>query len=317
MKTWHVGILRGHEENPARYILSFKISPETVLNASALQSCAESKIKCNLEYPCAKCVSRGRECVYLNDPEVSRNKKGESRNPSSSSQPVEDVTPPSPSLSPGIHSRPPEDSSVTSTPSSHFFSLPTLSESDVSSAESSMPCSPQEEFQTFSFDEQPLNYPFDVGRYEDLAAVLSPISPFDQPPFPCQPPPSSLFDSDEVTVAHHAPEVKAVDLQSLTVDDDLDLFASLMHPPSPPVASSSTARMTQPPITLDYLDALDMQYLSASNTTLEAWYRGSHNSYFGPIVTLLPQYTYFSRASSGRFLSFTPRPGGWRIRRLY
>ncbi|KAG6887725.1 hypothetical protein C0995_013319 [Termitomyces sp. Mi166 len=39
------------------------------------QACAESKVKCNLEYPCSKCTSRGRECIFINDPEVSRNKK--------------------------------------------------------------------------------------------------------------------------------------------------------------------------------------------------------------------------------------------------
>ncbi|KAF7422889.1 hypothetical protein PC9H_011053 [Pleurotus ostreatus] len=39
------------------------------------QSCAESKIKCDLQYPCSKCASRGRECIFINDPETSRNKK--------------------------------------------------------------------------------------------------------------------------------------------------------------------------------------------------------------------------------------------------
>ncbi|KAG6844642.1 hypothetical protein H0H87_005155 [Tephrocybe sp. NHM501043] len=39
------------------------------------QACAESKVKCNLEQPCAKCTSRGHECVFINDPEASRTKK--------------------------------------------------------------------------------------------------------------------------------------------------------------------------------------------------------------------------------------------------
>ncbi|XP_006462909.1 hypothetical protein AGABI2DRAFT_224564 [Agaricus bisporus var. bisporus H97] len=39
------------------------------------QACAESKVKCNLQYPCSKCSSRGRECVFINDPEASRNKR--------------------------------------------------------------------------------------------------------------------------------------------------------------------------------------------------------------------------------------------------
>ncbi|KAH9480832.1 Zinc finger protein klf1 [Psilocybe cubensis] len=39
------------------------------------QACAESKVKCNLQQPCSKCSSRGRECVFINDPEASRNRK--------------------------------------------------------------------------------------------------------------------------------------------------------------------------------------------------------------------------------------------------
>lgn len=39
------------------------------------QACAESKVKCNLQYPCSKCSSRGRECIFINDPEASRNKR--------------------------------------------------------------------------------------------------------------------------------------------------------------------------------------------------------------------------------------------------
>ncbi|KAF9269838.1 hypothetical protein L218DRAFT_292376 [Marasmius fiardii PR-910] len=43
------------------------------------QACAESKIKCDLVYPCSKCISRGKVCVFVNDPEVSRMKKSASR----------------------------------------------------------------------------------------------------------------------------------------------------------------------------------------------------------------------------------------------
>ncbi|KAF9525895.1 fungal-specific transcription factor domain-containing protein [Crepidotus variabilis] len=39
------------------------------------QACAESKVKCNLQHPCSKCAARGRDCVFINDPEASRNKK--------------------------------------------------------------------------------------------------------------------------------------------------------------------------------------------------------------------------------------------------
>ncbi|KDQ50554.1 hypothetical protein JAAARDRAFT_199949 [Jaapia argillacea MUCL 33604] len=53
------------------------------------QSCAESKIKCDLKQPCTKCVSRGRECVFINDPS-----RLASRPPSSSgASPRESPTP--------------------------------------------------------------------------------------------------------------------------------------------------------------------------------------------------------------------------------
>lgn len=40
-------------------------------------------MKCNLQYPCSKCSSRGRECIFINDPETSRNKRFTSKKPSS------------------------------------------------------------------------------------------------------------------------------------------------------------------------------------------------------------------------------------------
>ncbi|KAF9565095.1 hypothetical protein CPC08DRAFT_659666 [Agrocybe pediades] len=49
------------------------------------QACAESKVKCNLQQPCSKCTSRGKECVFINDPQVSRDKKfGKKASPRSS-----------------------------------------------------------------------------------------------------------------------------------------------------------------------------------------------------------------------------------------
>ncbi|KAK0202278.1 hypothetical protein DFS33DRAFT_1264057 [Desarmillaria ectypa] len=43
------------------------------------QACAESKVKCNLENPCSKCISRCKECIYINDPAVSRDKKNKAK----------------------------------------------------------------------------------------------------------------------------------------------------------------------------------------------------------------------------------------------
>ena len=39
------------------------------------QACAESKVKCDLRQPCTKCTSRGKECIFINDPAQSREKK--------------------------------------------------------------------------------------------------------------------------------------------------------------------------------------------------------------------------------------------------
>ncbi|KAH6888802.1 fungal-specific transcription factor domain-containing protein [Coprinopsis sp. MPI-PUGE-AT-0042] len=58
------------------------------------QSCAESKVKCNLQQPCGKCVARGRECVFINDPEASRSRKASGKNsrPSPSNSEVKSET---------------------------------------------------------------------------------------------------------------------------------------------------------------------------------------------------------------------------------
>lgn len=39
------------------------------------KACAASKVKCDLEYPCSRCVSRNETCIFLNDPAVSREKR--------------------------------------------------------------------------------------------------------------------------------------------------------------------------------------------------------------------------------------------------
>ncbi|PBK64949.1 hypothetical protein ARMSODRAFT_1022663 [Armillaria solidipes] len=39
------------------------------------KACAACKVKCDLEYPCSRCVSRNETCLFLNDPSVSREKR--------------------------------------------------------------------------------------------------------------------------------------------------------------------------------------------------------------------------------------------------
>ena len=69
-------------------------------------SCTESKIKCDRQYPCSKCESRGRECVF----------SGSGRRPSTSSQPTQQSL--------VLHNATPS-SSVISTPQAiHPYSSP-------------------------------------------------------------------------------------------------------------------------------------------------------------------------------------------------
>ncbi|KAK0429976.1 hypothetical protein EV421DRAFT_1939511 [Armillaria borealis] len=39
------------------------------------KACAAFKVKCDLEYPCSRCVSRNEMCIFLNDPSVSHEKR--------------------------------------------------------------------------------------------------------------------------------------------------------------------------------------------------------------------------------------------------
>ncbi|KAG6843671.1 hypothetical protein H0H87_001793 [Tephrocybe sp. NHM501043] len=55
--------------------MQYTLRCELLISHLYLEACAESKVKCNLQYPCSKCTSRGRECFFINDPETSRKKK--------------------------------------------------------------------------------------------------------------------------------------------------------------------------------------------------------------------------------------------------
>ncbi|KAF8215368.1 hypothetical protein K438DRAFT_1801129 [Mycena galopus ATCC 62051] len=227
------------------------------------EACAESKIKCNLEYPCAKCVSRGRECVFQNDPQESRNKSLKAfRKSSQCSTSTETSRSSTPPPSPKNPSPPPEDSSRTASscsPSSHLLSLPDLSESGTSS-DSSIHSSPRSEnFQTF--DEPPFRYAFEVGAYCD--DPLGPtLSAFDQSLFPS---PTPALDAAS---GASSPFVAGI-------DQEMEMFSSLIRSPEPAAPSpSGTAAttsggdvlMSQPTVTLDYLDPLDMQCLFGAPT---------------------------------------------------
>ncbi|KAF8074127.1 fungal-specific transcription factor domain-containing protein [Lyophyllum atratum] len=118
------------------------------------QACAESKVKCNLQYPCSKCSSRGRECIFINDPEASRNKKLASSKRKlsvSASSSAGSVASSTPSVFPdSLTSSPMEFPSTfpcftSSTPISPHSAMPSLV-SPGSSSTSSSHSSPRSEF---------------------------------------------------------------------------------------------------------------------------------------------------------------------------
>lgn len=92
-----------------------------------IQACAESKVKCNLQFPCSKCTSRGKECIFVNDPEASRLKRNAAKRASqraSSSKASADFSASSSPLT--VNHPPPLDSSSTASSSSSLPTSPTL-----------------------------------------------------------------------------------------------------------------------------------------------------------------------------------------------
>ncbi|KAJ7712366.1 hypothetical protein B0H16DRAFT_1625176 [Mycena metata] len=252
------------------------------------EACAESKIKCNLQLPCAKCTSRGRECVFRNDPEKSRNRVSArgSKHSSHSAEPEEEErsASPTPPASPKISEA--SSSRTTSTsPSSHFLSLPALSESTSSESNHSSPRS--EDFQ--SFDEQPhtFDFAFDVGGYE--GPLVSALPSFDDQslevfPRPGGASPNGFLSSgffDEASrgpgdVGQNCCDSANSDPGFVGVDEEMDLFASLMHSsphhqqsakePQPQPSTSNNyypapvpPLIPQPTVRLDRVDELQIQ----------------------------------------------------------
>ncbi|KAI0743495.1 hypothetical protein C8Q80DRAFT_1324466 [Daedaleopsis nitida] len=107
------------------------------------KSCAESKVKCDLQRPCSKCKARGRECVYASTSSVARGSGAARNSPNEASSP-EATTTPSGSSS---HDSPPAagPSSQTSTssaaqPTGATLSFPSDILDDLSALTSLTPC---------------------------------------------------------------------------------------------------------------------------------------------------------------------------------
>ncbi|KAJ7273751.1 fungal-specific transcription factor domain-containing protein [Mycena rebaudengoi] len=238
------------------------------------EACAESKIKCNLEYPCAKCTSRGRECVFQNDPEESRTKSSASKassrkatnspklvdSPLPSSPASEDLASPvTPDLSSDFSASPGSSRSASASPPPPFFSLPELSNSPSSSRSSSLSSPTSDDLPCF--DDHTFDFSFDVdlsiGPYDD---PLGSVSPLDQALFLPGFLSSSLLD---------APRSQ----QPRSIEDSLhchNICTSLIQS-SPPCAAPA-ALMSQPTVTLDCLGALDLSRAEDPETYLHLFF---------------------------------------------
>ncbi|KAJ7259707.1 hypothetical protein C8J57DRAFT_1471925 [Mycena rebaudengoi] len=190
-------LLTRHKRTCGQYVIIFTLrnsEPHDFRSANrsrrkSCEACAESKIKCNLEYPCAKCTSRGRECVFQNDPEKSRTKssasKASSRKSTNSSKSVDSPLPSSPALASPVTpdlssdfsalSRSSRSASAPPPPPPHFR----LSNSPPSSGSASLSSPTSDVFPCFDNNTFEVSFNIDlvVGSYAD---TLGPISPLDQ-----------------------------------------------------------------------------------------------------------------------------------------
>lgn len=110
----------GQGESHARFVQILSDLTSNSAHRLSLQACAESKVKCNLQQPCSKCTTRGKECVFINDPEASRNKKIAKRASLSNAVPE--------SLPRQLHTR---DDSVTASSPASSFSISTHAHDDT------------------------------------------------------------------------------------------------------------------------------------------------------------------------------------------
>ncbi|KAJ7306899.1 hypothetical protein DFH08DRAFT_720522 [Mycena albidolilacea] len=229
------------------------------LRKKSCEACGESKVKCNLQYPCAKCTSRGRQCVFKNDPVASRNRSRRKRRRSTSSPPsTECSAAPVPLPSPKPHflsSRCASPATSSSSSSSHTLNLPALSESGSSPR--------SEGFQPFDDSEQHLAFPLEVGD-QDASLDLTLCS------FPTE------FDNAILSNPSTEP-----DAFPLAMPQPMDPFASLIRFPSP-APSPPPALPPLPPsilqiptLTLDYVDPQDMQLLFGASgaTTMDMYFQ--------------------------------------------
>ncbi|KAJ7875757.1 hypothetical protein B0H14DRAFT_2568609 [Mycena olivaceomarginata] len=252
----------------------------------ACEACAKSKTKCDLQYPCAKCLSRGRECVFQNNAPKSRDEGSERSRSTSPLGSMGGSTPPTPPLSPSPAERSWQMTSALESPGCLLLGLPDLSKFASSSSEGSlnhsMPRS--EDFEIYG------EFPFDSGTYESAIS-------FDE---------WSLFSSPPLSGLDTA---FPGDSSSFFLAPNEDLRIRSLGPPPPPPPSTPVGNtagnrlMTPPIVSPDYLYPLDVQYLVDAFCTPPDPYRRSP-SYTHPPGTMeatLPILARIFRACGALF----------------
>ncbi|KAJ7810709.1 hypothetical protein B0H14DRAFT_3480381 [Mycena olivaceomarginata] len=220
----------------------------------ACDACAKTKTKCNLQYPCAKCSSRGRECVFQNNPQKSRDGDSE-RSPSTSPLRSTAGSPPS---TPPLSLSPPECSWQTTnrfeSPCSLLLGLPDLSEFASSSSEGSSKHSTpgSEDFEIYG------GFPFDIGAYENHNPT-----PFDD--WSLLPSSSSELDP--------------------ALAGDSNYFLPRSECGTPVENTNGNRPVTPPTLSLDYLHSRDEQCLVDASSAAPGIYRGA--TFSSPVF--LPQ----------------------------
>ncbi|KAG6819467.1 hypothetical protein H0H93_011567 [Arthromyces matolae] len=223
-------------------------------------ACALSKIKCDLQHPCSKCVSRGRECVFVNNPAASRAERLFVSKPESSTlAPTQTADVASPSTSPlksFVMSDPtvsnPRPPSILRLVSSHSKLSSTPSSSTFSSAKTDF-------FETNISTVEHNREPKNRSWFEDVNAInademlfelfgLVDTSPgpgdnnyrsidIDTPPtFAVDFGPLPMVEDLEITLPlpllHHTLELEAADLSTSPAKPDHDLYFPLFHVPT-------------------------------------------------------------------------------------
>ncbi|KAI0064073.1 hypothetical protein BV25DRAFT_1823579 [Artomyces pyxidatus] len=190
------------------------------------QSCAESKVRCDLKQPCSKCTARGKECVFINDPATSREKKAAAaaRRRASTASTASSRSTASEDSSRSISS-PPSSSSTSSSETAAVFSSAFPFDMDTNTELSLMTGPEPGSSSTFDISSTDLLFQpsSDPSACPELSASSTTSS--------CMSPRSEIFDMATEFSYAMGPEIDILDqsLAKITPQDILQAFP----PPAP------------------------------------------------------------------------------------